>query len=75
MHSFRRNVLLALGSAALGLHAPTAQAQAAWPSRPITMVIPSAPGSGIDLQLAQSRVPLPKPDSTVAIRPDEEVPR
>ncbi len=32
-------------------------------------------GSGIDLQLAQSRVPLPKPDSTVAIRPDEEVPR
>lgn len=40
---------LALGLAVAGLHAPLVHAQAAWPSRPITMVIPSAPGSGIDL--------------------------
>jgi len=45
--------LRALGIAALctlGLHAPHAMAQDAWPSRPITMVVPFPPGGGGDAQ-------------------------
>jgi tripartite-type tricarboxylate transporter receptor subunit TctC len=42
----RRHLLLAGGAAALGL--PNARAQAAWPARPVTVVVPFPPGGGTD---------------------------
>ncbi len=53
LHRIRRAVLL--GSAALAL-APWAQAQDNWPNRPITLVVASGAGSGVDImarELAQ----------------------
>jgi len=45
----QRRSLLALGLASLSLGSRTAQAQSAWPSRPIRMVVPTGPGSSLDL--------------------------
>jgi tripartite-type tricarboxylate transporter receptor subunit TctC len=42
----RRHLLLAGSAAALGL--PNARAQAAWPARPVTVVVPFPPGGGTD---------------------------
>jgi tripartite-type tricarboxylate transporter receptor subunit TctC len=42
----RRQLLLAGSAAALGL--PNARAQAAWPARPVTVVVPFPPGGGTD---------------------------
>src|SRR4051812_11921288 len=57
----RRSLLAALAAIA----APTLRAQAAWPERPIKVIIPNAPGSSVDTigricsnELAQS---LPQP--------------
>jgi len=45
-HSFSRRRLLAAASLAAAL---PAQANEAWPSRPITLLVASAPGSGVDM--------------------------
>lgn len=45
----RRLVLALLGTAALGQAAPSAQAQQAWPQRPITMIVPFAAGGPTDV--------------------------
>jgi len=45
----QRRSLLALGLASLSLGSRTSQAQSAWPSRPIRMVVPTGPGSSLDL--------------------------
>jgi tripartite-type tricarboxylate transporter receptor subunit TctC len=42
----RRHLLLAGGAAALGL--PGARAQAAWPAKPVNIVVPFPPGGGTD---------------------------
>jgi len=42
----RRHLLLAGSAAALGL--PNARAQAAWPAKPVTIVVPFPPGGGTD---------------------------
>jgi tripartite-type tricarboxylate transporter receptor subunit TctC len=42
----RRHLLLAGGAAALGL--PSARAQAAWPAKPVNIVVPFPPGGGTD---------------------------
>jgi tripartite-type tricarboxylate transporter receptor subunit TctC len=42
----RRHLLLAGSAAALGL--PNARAQAAWPARPVNIVVPFPPGGGTD---------------------------
>ena len=45
----RRLVLALLGTAALGQAIPSAQAQQAWPQRPITMIVPFAAGGPTDV--------------------------
>jgi tripartite-type tricarboxylate transporter receptor subunit TctC len=47
MKRFWKNIL-GIGLAALGLQASLVQGQAAWPVRPITVLIPSGPGGGLD---------------------------
>ena len=42
----RRHLLLAGGAVALGL--PSARAQAAWPAKPVNIVVPFPPGGGTD---------------------------
>ena len=42
----RRHLLLAGSAAALGV--PLARAQAAWPAKPVTIVVPFPPGGGTD---------------------------
>ena len=42
----RRHILLAASAVALG--APLARAQSAWPSKPVTVVVPFPPGGGTD---------------------------
>ena len=51
MHANRRRtwIQLGLGLALPALLAPTARGQTAWPTRAITMVIPTSPGAGLDL--------------------------
>jgi tripartite-type tricarboxylate transporter receptor subunit TctC len=44
----RRHVLLAAATATAGLAAPHVRAQAAWPSKPVTVVVPFPPGGGTD---------------------------
>jgi tripartite-type tricarboxylate transporter receptor subunit TctC len=43
----RRTLITAIGAAALTVH-PALRAQSAWPQRPITLVVPSAPGGTTD---------------------------
>lgn len=45
----QRRSLLALGVASLSLGSRLAQAQSTWPSRPVRMVVPTGPGSSLDL--------------------------
>ncbi len=45
----QRRSLLALGIASLSLGSRLAQAQSTWPSRPVRMVVPTGPGSSLDL--------------------------
>lgn len=45
----QRRSLLALGIASLSLGSRVARAQGAWPSRPVRMVVPTGPGSSLDL--------------------------
>ena len=45
----QRRTLLALGLASLSIGPRIAQAQSAWPSRPVRMVVPTGPGSSLDL--------------------------
>lgn len=45
----QRRSLLALGVASLSLGSRVAQAQSTWPSRPVRMVVPTGPGSSLDL--------------------------
>ena len=45
----QRRTLLALGVASLSIGPRIAQAQSAWPSRPVRMVVPTGPGSSLDL--------------------------
>lgn len=52
----RRSILLAAASLPLAAIAPAARAQGAWPSRPVTLVVPFAPGGGSDL-IAQAIAP------------------
>lgn len=57
--SRRRFVALALGTAAIAATAPlTVHAQAAWPSRPITLVVPFPPGGSVDIMARQYSEPL-----------------
>ena len=51
MHANRRRtwIQLGLGLAFPALLAPTARGQTVWPTRAITMVIPTSPGAGLDL--------------------------
>ena len=45
----QRRSLLALGIASLSPGSRIAQAQSTWPSRPVRMVVPTGPGSSLDL--------------------------
>ena len=45
----QRRSLLALGVASLSPGPRVAQAQSTWPSRPVRMVVPTGPGSSLDL--------------------------
>ncbi|MFN0186803.1 MAG: tripartite tricarboxylate transporter substrate binding protein, partial [Aquabacterium sp.] len=45
----RRSVLSLAAMLASGLLASQAGAQAAWPSKPIRLVLPSGPGGGADI--------------------------
>jgi tripartite-type tricarboxylate transporter receptor subunit TctC len=45
----QRRSLFALGIASLSLGSRVARAQSTWPSRPVRMVVPTGPGSSLDL--------------------------
>ena len=45
----QRRTLLALGVASLSLGSRVSEAQSTWPSRPVRMVVPTGPGSSLDL--------------------------
>ena len=49
-HTLSRRVLISLAGAGLiALSSPVLQAQTTWPSRPVTIVVPFAPGGGTDI--------------------------
>ena len=48
-HPTRRHALLTGTAAFAALAAPRARAQAAWPARPVFLVVPFPPGGGTDI--------------------------
>jgi len=49
MNMIRRELLLAAGALPLALHAPRVLAQGAFPSKPLKMIVPFAPGGSNDI--------------------------
>ncbi|MFN0182828.1 MAG: Bug family tripartite tricarboxylate transporter substrate binding protein [Aquabacterium sp.] len=49
LHYFRRGLIGLIGAMALGVGSGAAQAQAAYPARPITMVVPFPAGGALDI--------------------------